>query len=215
MLLLYHSFQVTFNHDFSQELSKSLIVSTCRNHSVVEVLNILESLGFKDIIVRSLSSKKFLLTFKDFNSLENTDVELLGLGFLSCEAASIEDTVIPRIAYIRCLGLPLNLCSTNLVKQHGKLVGISPLMDSEFCFSLRNPVLKVATFQSDKVRFTHEVCFEGQSFTVYGNEIKTDLLDWEFEDISSSNYSDNEEKDSLFQERKKSSSTLIEMRKTT
>lgn len=81
-----------------------------------------------------------------------------------------------------------------LIKQHVELLGISPLMDSEFSF--RNPILKIATFLNDKIRFQHKVCFEGQTYNVFGNEIKIDLMGWEFEEVHSSKYMDFEERDS-------------------
>lgn len=55
--------QASTNLILSQEMDRNLIITTYKNHSVVEIMNILESLGFKDIIVRSLDSKRFLLTF--------------------------------------------------------------------------------------------------------------------------------------------------------
>lgn len=126
----------------SEEVSLSLVVTTWKFSSVAEILNTLESLGFKDIVVRGITCKKFLLTFLDKETFDNLDIELLGLGFLSCKIATVEDTIIPRIAFICCYGLPLGMWCIqnliNLISSFGELLGISPTVDAELV--IINPV---------------------------------------------------------------------------
>lgn len=103
--------QLNENQDLVTELSKSVTVSTWKNSSVVEVLDVLESFGYDNVFLREISCRRFLLTFQDQELFDQLDIDLLGLGFLDSVFSSEELVIIPRLVYMERLGLPFQFWS--------------------------------------------------------------------------------------------------------
>ncbi|KAL1805264.1 hypothetical protein ACET3Z_028332 [Daucus carota] len=97
--------EVLVNETLKKEVDRSLVITTWKNSSIMEVLNTLDALDYKDLIVRSISRRKFLLTFQDVSSFQDADIEFIGLATLN-----------------------------NLIKPYGELVGISSMIDEELHF---------------------------------------------------------------------------------
>lgn len=120
---------------------------------------------------------------------------MIGLGFLSCHTPSTEDLLVPRIAYVRCYGLPLKLwCNVNfasLIKDIGELMGITPFLNSDCVFI--NPVLKISTLQYDEINYKKEVCFEDKVNKFYFKEEVSSFHDWNFIDAVSEESNQEEE----------------------
>lgn len=58
-----------------------MVIETNHNCTMVDVLNIFNSLEYEDIIVRSISEVKYLLTFTGQRKFDKFDLDHLGLGF--------------------------------------------------------------------------------------------------------------------------------------
>lgn len=164
------------DNPLQKELERSVMVETLEPHAVTDVLNQLDLLGYDNILVKGLSSFKFLLTFMDQLSFDRLDKDLLGLGFLQCKVPNIEDLLVPRTTWIQILGLPIlawNKETLNqLVGKWGKIVSITDKLNNDFFY--KNPVVGLSTFCMEEVLEKVTLMVEGKNFKVQMKEIKYD-----------------------------------------
>ncbi|WOG89446.1 hypothetical protein DCAR_0208684 [Daucus carota subsp. sativus] len=133
--------------DLEEEIGRSMVIELWKPSSVTEVVDTLEMLGFVNIVVRGISSFKFLLTWDSVEKLEETDIELLSLGFLSCKKASWRDIIPNRRAIIECTGMPWvcwNLSNlSKILQEWGRICAISNPTNMDMTF--HNPVVIIDT----------------------------------------------------------------------
>lgn len=167
------------NKALMADVSRSFIVQTWKVSSVVEVLNTIEVLGYADVLVRKLSSKKFLVTFPTLEHFLGVDQDLLGLGFLGCRAANLEDLIIPRKATVECRGLPVSLWDfenlSKIVESLGDLTAVSKLMDEELTF--HNPKLEIETSEMDCILKRIKIEASGKFFPVTLKELEYAVIE--------------------------------------
>lgn len=78
------------------DISQSVVVETIKTSYVPHVMNQLDSLCYDNILVRGLSTYKFILIFMDKEEFLKLDKYLLGLVFLQCRGVEDDDLIIPR-----------------------------------------------------------------------------------------------------------------------
>uniref|UniRef100_A0A164TD38 RRM domain-containing protein n=1 Tax=Daucus carota subsp. sativus TaxID=79200 RepID=A0A164TD38_DAUCS len=161
------------DHKLSLEIERSLVVSTLKACSIVEVLNTIESLGYDGVLVRRLSSSKFLVTFSSSDCFSNLDQDLFGLGFLDCKSVSLEDLIPPRKAVLVCLGLPVTLWKfsnfSKILEGIGYITAISRLLDENLQF--KNPMFEVETKEMSEINKVLTVQHEGRQIVVQLKEM--------------------------------------------
>ncbi|KAL1811361.1 hypothetical protein ACET3Z_021426 [Daucus carota] len=167
------------DNEIASDISKSLVVTTWKESTTIEVLNSIELLGHEDILVRGLSSRKFLITFPTQESFLEVDQDLFGLSFLECNQASIEDLIVPRKLVLECLGLPITLWKLSnfikLVDGIGEITAISRLMNEELCYQI--PKLEVETKELTRVKEKVMIEYEGKSIMVLLNELENGVIE--------------------------------------
>lgn len=84
------------NNSFIKELETSLIVDTVYEESVDTVETILEGLGFKEVLVKGICPKRFLIFFGDGNMITKEDKDFLSVGFEAVKEAKWEDIEVRR-----------------------------------------------------------------------------------------------------------------------
>ncbi|KAL1818586.1 hypothetical protein ACET3Z_013455 [Daucus carota] len=72
--------ELALKSDVEKELDRSVVVETWKPRQVIDIIGTLETLGFVNIVVRGISSFKFLLTMSLEEELRELDLELLGWG---------------------------------------------------------------------------------------------------------------------------------------
>ncbi|WOH08313.1 hypothetical protein DCAR_0727751 [Daucus carota subsp. sativus] len=170
------------DHKLSLEIERSLVVSTLKACSIVEVLNTIESLGYDGVLVRRLSSSKFLVTFSSSDCFSNLDQDLFGLGFLDCKSVSLEDLIPPRKAVLVCLGLPVTLWKfsnfSKILEGIGYITAISRLLDENLQF--KNPMFEVETKEMSEINKVLTVQHEDNIM----EELKGTEMDEDHEEIN-------------------------------
>lgn len=161
------------DHILSSEVERSLVVSTWKESSIVEILNTIEALGYEGVLVRSLSSTKFLVTFPSSDSFLKLDQDLFGLGFLDCKPVSVEDLIIPRRLVLECLGLPITLWKfsnfAKVLEGIGNITAISRLLDENLAY--RIPIIEVETKEMSEINRELAVEYEGKQIVVLLKEV--------------------------------------------
>uniref|UniRef100_A0A175YH73 RRM domain-containing protein n=1 Tax=Daucus carota subsp. sativus TaxID=79200 RepID=A0A175YH73_DAUCS len=161
------------DHILSSEIERSLVVSSWKESSIVEILNTIEALGYEGVPVRSLSSTKFLVTFPSSDSFLNLDQDLFGLGFLDCKPVSVDDLILPRRLVLECLGLPITLWKfsnfAKILEGIGNITAISRLLDENLTY--RNPMIEVETKEMSEINRELAVEFEGKQIVVMLKEV--------------------------------------------
>lgn len=152
------------NAQLEKEIKCIVMVETLLPSSITDILIQLDSLGYEKILVKGLSSHKFLLTFIKEEDFLKLDMQLLELGFLNCRKVSMEDLIVPRRAWIECVGLPILAWSLDtfsiLSEEWGKVIGISDMLDEDLRF--KNPVWCINTniveplFRQTKIRLLNQ-----------------------------------------------------------
>lgn len=121
--------------------------------------------------------------------------------------------MIPRIAYVHCLGLPLKLWNAQninyLSNSFGELLEVTPLLDAEL--NISNPILKVATLQQEKINFRQEIILEEKVFAISCKEEKSFRNEWEFLDVADidSNFNDDNKNSDMDQELRLDDSEML------
>lgn len=87
---------LVINKNFEDLLKRSLVVETWKEDSFLAIKSIMDLLGFGDVEVKTMSSKTFLVTFPEGVSLEEVDIEFVGLGFLNIKLAEPEHLILLR-----------------------------------------------------------------------------------------------------------------------
>lgn len=152
------------NAQLEKDIKCIVMVETLLPSSITDILIQLDSLGYEKILVKGLSSHKFLLTFIKEEDFLKLDMQLLELGFLNCRKVSMEDLIVPRRAWIECVGLPILAWSLDtfsiLSEEWGKVIGISDMLDEDLRF--KNPVWCINTniveplFRQTKIRLLNQ-----------------------------------------------------------
>ncbi|WOG95408.1 hypothetical protein DCAR_0414726 [Daucus carota subsp. sativus] len=154
------------NKELVNDLGRSVVVHTWKDSSVVEVLNTAEVLGYQGVLVRGISSRKFLITFPTMESFLNLDQELLGLGYLGCHQARLDDLVLPRKVVVQCLGLPAVLWElsnlSKLLTGIGDITAIGEMLDEELRF--QNPLIELETKETTRINRQILVEHDGLAF---------------------------------------------------
>lgn len=139
----------------------------------MEVLSQLDSLGYDNIMVRILSSYKFLLTFIDKDEFKKLDMDLPGLGFVECNQVQIEDLILQRKIWVKCLGLPIMDWEINtfkeLTKDLGELEGILNMLNENFQFQA--PRLCISTGNMEKLNVKRRILVDGREYLVTLREV--------------------------------------------
>uniref|UniRef100_A0A166EQM6 RRM domain-containing protein n=1 Tax=Daucus carota subsp. sativus TaxID=79200 RepID=A0A166EQM6_DAUCS len=159
--------------DLEEEIGRSMVIELWKPSSVTEVVDTLEMLGFVNIVVRGISSFKFLLTWDSVEKLEETDIELLSLGFLSCKKASWRDIIPNRRAIIECTGMPWvcwNLSNlSKILQEWGRICAISNPTNMDMTF--HNPVVIIDTARPRDLFKSSYIRFQGETLKVHSKEI--------------------------------------------
>lgn len=150
-----------------------MVIELWKPGTVLEVINTLEVLGFVNIVVRGISSFKYLLTWESVEKLKEVDMEMLSLGFLNCKQATWRDIVPCRKATLECVGLPWvcwNLKNlSRMLQEWGNICAISSPFDNEMTFS--NPIVTIDTLRPRDLSKCITVKFQGETLKVHFNEI--------------------------------------------
>ncbi|WOH03661.1 hypothetical protein DCAR_0623060 [Daucus carota subsp. sativus] len=168
----------------TSDVAMSLIVKSWKDCSIVEVLNSIELLGYEGVLVRGLSSRKFLVTFPSLEIFLDLDQDLFGLGFLDCYPASIDDMVLPRKLVLECLGLPITMWKfsnfAKIVEELGDITAISRLLNENLQY--QTPKLEIETKEMKSINKKVMIESEGRHFMILlkeveNAEIKESILD--------------------------------------
>ncbi|WOG83110.1 hypothetical protein DCAR_0102284 [Daucus carota subsp. sativus] len=166
------------NKELVNDLGRSVVVQTWKDSSVVEVLNTAEVLGYQGVLVRGLSSRKFLITFPTMESFLNMDQELFGLGYLGCHQARLDDLVLPRKVVVQCLGLPAVLWElsnlTKLLMGIGDITAIGEMLDEELRF--QNPLIELETKETTRINRQILVEYDDLAFQMQILEVENAMI---------------------------------------
>ncbi|KAL1815910.1 hypothetical protein ACET3Z_018484 [Daucus carota] len=88
-------------HDVAlqEELECCVLLVTAKKETVSNVEMIVAGLGFREVIIRGLSSFKFMAYFTDVACLEELDLDFLHVGFMEVRKIREEDLIVPRQAW--------------------------------------------------------------------------------------------------------------------
>ena len=89
-------------HDVAlqEELECCVLLVTAKKETVSNVEMIVAGLGFREVIIRGLSSFKFMAYFTDVACLEELDLDFLHVGFMEVRKIREEDLIVPRQAWV-------------------------------------------------------------------------------------------------------------------
>lgn len=181
------------NTNLANEVRRSIIVETWKHSSIWNVMEQLRLLGYDNTMIRSLSSKKFLVTFSSLEEFDSIELDRISLGFINCRYVDDDDLIVPRVVHCDCLGLPVFLWSkdnfSELIKNWGSLVGISPMINENFSFL--SPILKIETQQWGLLEKTI-------TFKFHDNNYRVNLRENDLKESNSMNFLDLETWEEMF-----------------
>lgn len=99
--------ELPLSEEMSEVLKTSIFLKTVKNETVETVGMIAGGLGAKNAQIRGISSTSFLAYFADKSDFECLDREFLEIGFEEARAATIDDLLPTRKAWVEIRGLPI------------------------------------------------------------------------------------------------------------
>lgn len=76
---------------FQEEVDRSVLLHSINSESVETINSVVTGLGYRDTIIRGISSHKFIAFFPLEENLENTDLDFLSIGFKEVRKLNHED----------------------------------------------------------------------------------------------------------------------------
>lgn len=117
----------------TNRLSCSIMVGTVNQESVDNVLMIDEGLGCRDINVKGISSRKFLISFAREEDFVNLDKEFFSIGFTEIKDLVLKELTVSRRTWVKCRCLPVpswNLVNLQeILKKWGSIVQCMEFVD--------------------------------------------------------------------------------------
>ncbi|KAL1802583.1 hypothetical protein ACET3Z_031230 [Daucus carota] len=153
-------------HDaaLQEELECCVLLVTAKKETVSNVEMIVAGLGFREVIIRGLSSFKFMAYFTDVACLEELDLDFLHVGFMEVSKIREEDLVVPRQAWVEIRGLPLHRWTeanySLLMKPWGDIIHFGRTLDEDDFYV--TPKLLIETAQLGNIEATKQVVLLGK-----------------------------------------------------
>lgn len=144
------------NTNLAKELECSVLLETINKETEDTVSTLIEGLRFNDVIVRGLSSTKFLAFFYLEEDLTAVDLDFLGIGFKTVRKPEAKDLIPTRRTWVEIRGIPLSgwteETSKSLFKKWGDIISYSePMEDSS---SILLPLVQIETSQINLIDHT-------------------------------------------------------------
>lgn len=160
---------ITPNKNFVQFLNRSIVVETWKDDCFLAIRNTMNLLGFGEVGVKTMSSKRFLVTFPEGTDLETIDLDFVGLGFLEIKKAIADNLIVPRTTCVEIRGLPISAWSEdnflNNIGNKGKVLEIAHVLLEEHLLS--NPRVLLETYEQQVLYWKNLVCLEGKEYTIH------------------------------------------------
>lgn len=167
--------RLSLEEDTKDEIDRSLIAYSRMVISVPKLVKMMEKDNIRDIKVQRLEKQKFLLTFGSSKIKNEMDLGWLDPWLASFHEVQHKDLILPRIAWLKCDGLPLSLWNQSIweiiAKEWGSFSHIEPLDSSESYLS--TPLICVHTHQVKKINETFKVYLDKVGFWVIVKEVST------------------------------------------
>ena len=144
---------------------------------------IVQGLGFRDVVIRGISSTKFLAYLDSLALIEEEDLDFLKIGFMEVRKVVNADLIPPRKVWLELRGLPIigwtegNL--VQLVRKWGSIISFGQILDKGDCYCL--PKLQIETDFLSSIEEDVEVLISGKKWPIkikesYCQEIHYDSL---------------------------------------
>ena len=126
------------NVDLKDELKDCLCLITAKPETVNTVEFIVAGLGFRDAIIRGVSTTKFLAFFDSLALFDKEDIDFLNIGFMEVRKVQDADLVPPRKVWLELRGLPITGWTEDnlvkLVKKWGSVTSFGQVLDNGDCY---------------------------------------------------------------------------------
>lgn len=130
-----------------------MILETVPDETVAIVETLVEGMGFDGVIIRGLNRKTFLAYFHLEDSLENIDLDFLGVAFHKVRKVHWEDLIPARHTWVECRGIPAILWIEEnlraLFKDLGNVLQFSPFLDENLFY--QNPRCLIETRMVERI----------------------------------------------------------------
>ncbi|WOG92472.1 hypothetical protein DCAR_0311741 [Daucus carota subsp. sativus] len=160
----------TLSHDsgLQEELDKCVLLVTVKKETIGNVEMIVGGLGCKDAIIRGLLNNKFMAYFPEVESLEEVDLDFLGIGFLEVRKIQMDDLVVPHQACVDIRGLPIlgwteeNYAS--LLRPWGEIIHYGRTLDEDAYYI--TPKLLIETAHLENINETKKIDLLGKQWSI-------------------------------------------------
>ncbi|KAK1393875.1 hypothetical protein POM88_012931 [Heracleum sosnowskyi] len=162
------------DEDIERSMLESLMLVDTKFSEAKEVLKYVEGVGITNVKVVQVSDSIFFLRREGSDDWLNEEKELLGKGCQVVRKVTEKDLVLPRIAHVKCVGLPINAWLETNLKAFTKSFGewVSCCFQDETLLKLHNPVITLVTSQVDRIEEYLTILVKGKQYKVLFHEIK-------------------------------------------
>ncbi|WOG85096.1 hypothetical protein DCAR_0104283 [Daucus carota subsp. sativus] len=169
------------NEDLKSELDNCLCLITAKPETVESVEFIVEGLGFRDAVIRGMSSTKFLAYFDSLALISEEDLDFLSIGFMEVRKVKDTDLIPPRKVWLEFRGLPIigwtEQNFAQLVKNWGPVISFGQILDKVDCYCL--PKLLIETDCLSTIEEEVEVEISQKKWCITIKESHADELQYE------------------------------------
>lgn len=120
------------------------------------VYSLVEGLGFKDVIIRGLSSYRYIVHFSYEENLEHIDIDFLKIGFNEVRKIEDRDLLPARRVWVECRGIPMSAWTEDnfqiIMKRWGNVLFSTNSIDSDNHY--QNPKFLIETTETSTIDVT-------------------------------------------------------------
>lgn len=160
--------ELSVNEDFAEELKCCLCLITAKHETVETVGMIVEGFGFRDVTIRGISGKKFLMYFEDLADWKDLDIDFLKIGFMEVGEVTKEDLIPMRKVWIELRGLPIIGWTEDnyikLVQEWGEILHFGKTLDDGSFYT--TPKVMIETTVLETIDVTRTIMLSGHTFMI-------------------------------------------------